>query len=533
MVRAGDRRHASRRTSRWCASSSSSGMTPDAPRRALGSLGPSHDRCAARLLPAGPAGAAEAGALRRRRPFARGGLSSLADTDFDVIVIGAGLAGLHAAATLEAVGLRVLVLEAQRRVGGRIHSMRQLGRHGGSRRHVHRRRLCARHRRRGAARRRAHGRDADPRVLSRAGPGARRRDHSASASGRRIPPTISRSATKQHLPWTYHRVLTMRDNPLEDPSDWLDARHAALDVSAHDWLRSLGLSERAIALAYGLNVSFGRDAHDVSALLLLFRGAFSKQQRALAPVRRASASRRATACSGIPEAMAAALANGVELDHAVTAIALEDDRAVVTCANGRRFSARHVIAAVPPPVLRRIAIEPEAAGAASRRGRDVAVAAVDAGLSRAAQPVLGARRLRCELVHGHARRHARRRAQSRRPDRGHELHGVDHRRQRGGARSLAAPADAGRAVIAAIETLRPPRKASSSSSACTRGAPTLTPAARGPIFGRAKSRASRPCSGRAHGRLHFCGEHLATTSRGMEGAMESAEEAAAAILENV
>ena len=37
--------------------------------------------------------------------------------------------------------------------------------------------------------------------------------------------------------------------------------------------------------------------------------------------------------------------------------------------------------------------------------------------------------------------------------------------------------------------------------------------------------------GRAHGRLHFCGEHLALTSRGMEGAMESAEETVAEILE--
>ena len=54
-------------------------------------------------------------------------MSALAATDFDVIVIGAGLSGLHAATTLENVGLRVLVLEAQRRVGGRIHSMRQLG----------------------------------------------------------------------------------------------------------------------------------------------------------------------------------------------------------------------------------------------------------------------------------------------------------------------------------------------------------------------------------------------------------------------
>jgi monoamine oxidase len=51
----------------------------------------------------------------------------LANIDFDVIVIGAGLAGLHAALTLEAVGQRVLVLEAQERVGGRVHSMRQLG----------------------------------------------------------------------------------------------------------------------------------------------------------------------------------------------------------------------------------------------------------------------------------------------------------------------------------------------------------------------------------------------------------------------
>jgi len=36
--------------------------------------------------------------------------------------------------------------------------------------------------------------------------------------------------------------------------------------------------------------------------------------------------------------------------------------------------------------------------------------------------------------------------------------------------------------------------------------------------------------GLAHGRLHVCGEHLATESRGMEGAMEAREAATAAII---
>jgi monoamine oxidase len=40
-----------------------------------------------------------------------------------------------------------------------------------------------------------------------------------------------------------------------------------------------------------------------------------------------------------------------------------------------------------------------------------------------------------------------------------------------------------------------------------------------------------PHVGAAHGRLHFCGEHLALESRGMEGAMESGARAAGDVLE--
>lgn len=449
-------------------------------------------------------------------------------TDFDVVVVGAGLAGLHAAATLEAVGLRVLVLEAQRRVGGRIHSMSQPGgtaEAGGTFIGAGYARVIA------AAER--HGvelADVTP-ILQFF------REQDLALDGQLIrqdqwpthPANDFPERDKQHLPWTYHRVLTMRDSPLDSASDWLDAKHAALDVSAHDWFRSLGLSDRAIALAYGLNVSFGRDARDVSALLLLFRGAFSREQRA----RSASESLGFTARDGvqrIPEAMAAALRTGVELEHAVSAIALEKDRAVVVCANGGRFSARHIIASVPPPVLRRIAIEPELQGLQAR-----AVATLP---SQSLTQVYLAPRSRFWEQDGYAASlftdtRAGMLAAARNRDDPTEVTSLTAWITGDNAAALdrlPSAADAGRAVIGAIETLRPAAKGqleligmhSWGADPCAGGAWAY--------FRPGEVTRFAPVLGRPHGRLHFCGEHLATASRGMEGAMESAEKSAAAIL---
>ncbi len=51
----------------------------------------------------------------------------MVDDVVDVIVIGAGAAGLAAARRLSAAGLRVTILEARDRVGGRIHTLRDPG----------------------------------------------------------------------------------------------------------------------------------------------------------------------------------------------------------------------------------------------------------------------------------------------------------------------------------------------------------------------------------------------------------------------
>ena len=446
--------------------------------------------------------------------------------DRDVIVIGAGLAGLAAAAKLEAAGLSVLVLEAQQRVGGRIHSMRQLGsgEAGGTYIGAGYARVIA------AAQR--HGVpliDVTP-VLE----FFREQDL---VLGERIirqaewptdPANPFPAADKSQMPWNYHRTLTIRANPLGAPRDWLDPRFAHLDVSAREWLRSLGLSDRAIELAYGINPSFGRDADDVSALLLLFRGAFSKAQRALAPKDSVGFTAR-DGVQRIPEALAAALAGGVELGRPVVSISLEREHATVRCADSRRLRARHVIGSVPLGVVHRLAIDPPLPGPQA-----------DAFARLPSQPLT-------------------------------QVYFVPRAKfweRDGFAPSLFTDSRAG--MIAASRSGANPKEVTSITAWITGPAATAldgpSPAAVGRVVGDEIARI-RPAAkgalefvalhswgadpyaggawayfrpgdvtrfagiiGRAHGRLHFCGEHLALENRGMEGAMESGERAATEIL---
>jgi monoamine oxidase len=451
----------------------------------------------------------------------------VAGPERDVVVIGAGLAGLHAANTLETAGATVIVLEAQQRVGGRVHSMRQLGgtaEAGGTYIGAGYARVI------GAAER--HGvelMDVTPVLeffreqdLALRGEIIRQKDWPTH------PANDFPATDRQQMPWSYHRVLTMRDNPLAAPDEWLDPKHAALDVPAHDWFKSLGLSDRAIDLAYGLNVSFGRDARDVSALLLLFRGAFSKTQRALAPTDSLGFTAR-HGVQRIPEAMAAAVSGGVEFGRAVTAIALERDRAVVTTHDGRRFSARHVIAAVPPGVLRRIAIDPTLPPAQAE-----AVAKLP---SQPLTQVYLAPRSPFWENDGYAASlftdtRAGMLAAARNRDRPTEVTSLTAWITGDAAAELdrLPPDDVSRAVIAAIETLRPAAKGQLEPIGLHSWGADPYAAGAWAYFRPGEVTRFAAVLGQPHERLHFCGEHLATASRGMEGAMESAEEAVAAIL---
>ena len=448
--------------------------------------------------------------------------------DRDVIVIGAGLAGLAAATKLEDAGLDVLVLEAQQRVGGRIHSMRQLGsgEAGGTYIGAGYDRVIA-----AANRHRIPLIDVTP-VLQFF------REQDLVLKGRIIrqadwatdPANPFPAADKAQLPWNYHRTLTVRDNPLGAPEDWLDPRFAHLDISARAWLRGLGLSDAAIALAYGMNASFGRDADDVSTLLLLFRGAFSKAQRALAP----KASVGFTARDGvqrIPEALSAALSGGVELGRPVVGVSSERELATVRCADSTTLRARHVVCAVPLGVLRKIAIDPA-----------LPPAQTEAFACLPSQPLtqvyLVPKRKFWERD-GYAPSlftdsGAGMIAAARNGSNPNEVSSIACWILGDAAAALdRLPADAaGRAVIAEIERIRPAAAGALEFAALHSWGADPYAGGAWAYFRPGEVTRYAAKLGAAHGRLHFCGEHLAVQSRGMEGAMESGERAAAEILQS-
>jgi monoamine oxidase len=448
----------------------------------------------------------------------------------DVAVIGAGLAGLHAALLLEAQGLDVCVLEAQPRIGGRVHSMRQLGSNaeaGGTYIGAGYERIM-----RTAARFGIRLIDVSP-ILE----FFREQDlvlgttliRQAEWPEHPANPFPERDRTL--LPWNYHRVLTLRENPLKAPEDWLNTEHAVLDVSMYSWMRGLGLSDDVIKIGYGINTSFGADAHDVSALLLLFRAAFSKAQRKLAT----EVSLGYTVEHGvqrIPEAMASALRNAVALECVVVALTQTHNAVRVECADGSYVGAKRVVCSLPFGVLRRVKLDPPLQGLQAEAVHELCAQPIT-------QVYLGARRpfwnddgyaasLFTDSLPGMVA------AVRSGTDPGTITHLTawimgNHARALEGLTE----AQVGQHVIGAIERIRPAARGQLELIGMHAWGADPYAAGAWAYFRPGQIRRFASAMHRTHGRVHFCGEHLAVASRGMEAALETAERAAAEVLGNI
>jgi monoamine oxidase len=303
--------------------------------------------------------------------------------EIDVIVIGAGLSGLETALTLEENGLRVRVIEGRDRVGGRLFTLFDLPGSpeagGNSIANAYGRCITA------AARNGVEIVNLAPRLFGTRQSqelflGGERVDASRWANHPRNPFT---GDSRHLLPWSWADAMFQKHLPFSDLENWHDSKYATHDISMHDFLTRHGATNEMIDLGYNTNISYGATAYDASVLQQAFadhwqkvnRGAiaaFSRTGATIMPIAGPDGSRSLPPAmppglligvfkagnQRLPIAMASRVKGEIVLNQTVVAIDATRGSASVTCADGVVHRAKAVVCSMPFATLRNVAITP-------------------------------------------------------------------------------------------------------------------------------------------------------------------------------
>ncbi len=466
-----------------------------------------------------------------RRSFLAGGGAALlagaapraawGSTQADVAIIGAGLAGLNAAHILEQAGLRTVTIEAERRIGGRLHTLDDLPgapEAGGIQVGARYQRLHTIADRLGIARDTGEGAGAGrvqvPGNLYHIN-GQSVASEGWQASAANTLPDDKRDVEPASLLRAYLSPLPR----FENTSDWLNTS-IEHDISLHQMLLQAGASgEEMRLIEANLN---GNSLAGLSRVHLA---------RSVANFR-AGAGPVSTITGGsqrLPEAMAAELREAPRLGERVTAIMEEDDGVTIHLTD-HTIRAKHCICTIPFSALRHIAMSARLTSAIARMvaGLPYTRASFAYIEARSAfwredglpdtlwsdDPLIGR-----VFVLGDGDQTAPPMLKLWTTGAGADL--LDRMPRE----------DADRTIINKIETMRPSargklrvlRHFSWQKSSSARG-----------IYhhiGTGMARDLAAATNWQGNRLNFAGEHLAQSSSGMEGALESGETAAHRVLE--
>jgi len=310
-----------------------------------------------------------------RRDALHGGITAItaagitktlvAEDKVDVLVLGAGLAGLYAAILLKDAGFKAIVLEGAGRVGGRAFT----GDHVEGRPELGASQVGPYY---------ARVRDMADRLGVKLLPGANLTAPYAFSINSSL---LSKESWPVHklngtlgaersvLPSVLLDYYFEKYNPLKGFDDWLEPEASALDVSLGHWLAQHGASDEALRLINAGPID--ADIWNVSALHLLHNDArgrlwFSGENTPRGLDRfqkRGPTSHRVEGgTSRLPEAMAAMLGDSVRLNKIVTDIEISTGEIQVRCMDGTLYRSRYSISALPFTTLSRISINPPPSG---------------------------------------------------------------------------------------------------------------------------------------------------------------------------
>jgi monoamine oxidase len=445
----------------------------------------------------------------------------------DVLVIGAGLAGLRAAHDLQDSGLSAQVIEGRDRAGGRILSIRDLPGNpeaGGS----------------GIAP--GYGRMIDAaqrfgvKLINVAGRPSFMYARELALDGKIIkaadwenhPRNPFTGEMRKTMPWSAVSSLMKSKNPLgRNFDDWHEPKSFHLDSSMYDWLMGQGMSEAAIELAYNTNCAQGSSAHDVSALMVAFTFSWGDVQRDFEP---GAAYAAEGGNQSVPEAMAKALGDNVHYGKTVIGLRTESATAEAICADGSVYRAKKIVCSLPFAVLRTLKVDPIIGGLQGQ--------AIDTlGVQLAAQSFLVAKNpfwlddglnlgLWTDGLAGSMSAHPVGEMPS-----DIVSFNCTHRGLTAAQLDQMPEKEAKMAIIKAIETVRPSAKGKLEVHSIKSWQSDPFSCGDWAIWQPGQVRRFIQHIAKPHGHIHFCGEHTAMSNRGMEGAMESGERAAQEVLQ--
>jgi monoamine oxidase len=274
----------------------------------------------------------------------------------DVIVVGAGIAGLNAALILQDSGARVIVLEASHRVGGRIYSresggvMVDFGATGYGPTHRRSKALLARF-----ALKTKPELILAPFVYSVNGVLVREEDWAQS------PANLTVGEEREILPSRIDNYYMQEYLPFSDLAAWKDPKYREYDISFLDFLRSKGRSQEALRL---INMCINTKDIATTSALTLFRDALKWRETGYTDPKNfnqyGDLQYQPVRCAGgnseLPEAVAAVL--DVRLNKKAVRVEQADGRVTVTCADGVAYRAPRIVMAAPLMTLSNIVFEP-------------------------------------------------------------------------------------------------------------------------------------------------------------------------------